>query len=424
VPRGHPLRDFTPEQIERARRYHRPLYWSMLVDTALGAAVLAAFAFSPFSSWTARVVRGPWSVRTLQWVAIVQGAAFAVRLPLSYWGGFVREHAWGFSTQSSRGWLGDRLKALAVVLVLTGVMLVGLVGIARALPRTWPFAVAPAGAALVVVLSFVAPVMLEPLFNRFRPLDDAALAAALRELSVRAGVPVREILVADASRRSRKENAYVSGLGRTRRVVVFDTLLRRADARELQVVTAHELGHRRLRHVAAGTVLGVAGIVSGVAALWAILRAPAILHAAHVGGPGDPRAVPLLLLLLTGMELVGLPVETALSRRWERAADVFSLDLTGDLEGFAVAHRELAVSNLIDLDPPWPLYRMLFTHPTPPERIALARRWAWLRRGRGEEHAERGAAARPVLDPRAAAVQLGEARHQAEPDADPGLMGP
>jgi STE24 endopeptidase len=371
-----PLDDFSTNDIERARRYHRPLYVSLLVDVGLGAGVLAAFAFSPLGDGVARLLRpSPWPVEALAWVGIVQVAAFLVRMPLSYWRGFVREHAWGFSTQSVRGWLADRAKALTVSLVLTAVMLVGFVGIARALPRAWPFAVAPAGAALVLFLSFIAPVVLEPVFNRFRTLEDDALAARLLALSRRAGVPVREVLVADASRRSRKENAYVSGLGATRRVVVFDTLLRRAEPRELELVTAHELGHRKLRHVAAGTMLGVVGVVAAVAGLWAILRLHAVLGAAGATGSGDPRIVPLLLILVVGFEYVVLPFETALSRRWERAADRFSLDVTRDVDGFVQAHRNLAVTNLIDLDPPTALYRVLFTHPTPPERIGLARRW-------------------------------------------------
>src|SRR5205085_9915599 len=131
-------------------------------------------------------------------------------------------------------------------------------------------AAAAAGATLVLVLSFVAPVVLEPLFNRFRPLD-GALADDLRRLAERAHVPVRDVLVADASRRTRKVNAYVSGIGRTRRVVLWDTLLERAGTPELRLVVAHELGHRRDRHVLKGTLLAMAGAVVAVLVVWAVL---------------------------------------------------------------------------------------------------------------------------------------------------------
>jgi STE24 endopeptidase len=197
----------------------------------------------------------------------------------------------------------------------------------------------------------------------------------LRALSRRAGVPVDSVLVADASRRTRKSNAYVSGLGRTRRVVLFDTLLERSGPGEISLVTAHELGHRRARHVAKGTAVAMAGTAVGVLVLWAALRSDGFLDAARADGPGDPRAVPLVLLLGTLLELAAAPLFAALSRRFEREADRGSLELTGDVESFERAHRRLALSNLSDLEPPRLLYLLLFTHPTPPERIATARAW-------------------------------------------------
>src|SRR5439155_10267574 len=139
-------------------------------------------------------------------------------------------------------WLIDRLKGFAVGLVITSGMLLGLVSIAGAMGGAWPLVVAPGAAVLVLLLSFVAPVVLEPIFNRFKPLADTELAASLRSLSEQAGVPVRDVLVADASRRTRKENAYVSGLGRTRRVVLYDTLAARNDPAYARLVVAHELG--------------------------------------------------------------------------------------------------------------------------------------------------------------------------------------
>jgi STE24 endopeptidase len=227
-----------------------------------------------------------------------------------------------------------------------------------------------------VALSFVAPVLLEPLFNRFSPLADPELSESLRTLSRRAGVPVRDVLVADASRRTKKENAYVSGLGRTRRVVVYDTLLSRGGPREVRLVVAHELGHRRLRHVARGTALGVGAMAVAVAVLWGLLRTQAVLGAVGASGPGDPRIIPFVLFVAAALQVVALPFESALSRRWESAADRFSLELTGDLDAFVDSHRGLAVSNLLDLDPPRFVYLVVFSHPTPPERIAAARRWA------------------------------------------------
>src|SRR5215208_3209742 len=327
----------------------------------------------PPRDWLWDSTSGPWWARTLELTALVLGLGALVRLPLSAWRGWAYERRWGFSTQSLRGWLGDLVKGLVLGAALTGVGLVAFVGAARAWPGWWPLVAAPGAALLTLALSLFAPLLFERLFNRFWPLPDEELARDLRGLSERAGVPVRTMLVSDASRRTRKHNAYVSGLGPTRRLVLYDTLLEDAPTGELRGVVAHELGHRRFRHVAAGTVLGMAGSAAAVLILWGLLSWSWLLSAAGASGPGDPRVVPLVLLVLWLLEIAALPFETWLSRRWERTADRFALELTGDGEALEQMHRRLALANLSDLDPPPLLYALLFTHPTPPQRIAAAR---------------------------------------------------
>jgi STE24 endopeptidase len=368
---------FAPDEVERARRYHRTLYIVLLVDTTLGLVALSLFAFTLVGSWLYAVVDElPWWGRALLFPVLVLGVPVLLRLPLSFWRGHVRERRWGFSTQTARGWLLDRAKGFAVAAVLTAVAVLAFVALARALPAVWPAVAAPGAALLVLALGLAAPIVLEPLFNRFRPLGDPALAGELRSLAERAGVPVRDVLVADASRRTRRENAYVSGLGATRRVVLFDNLLEAREPREIRLVVAHELGHRRARHVERGTVLAMAGAAAVVLVLWWLLSWPALLEAVGASGPGDPRVAPFLLLVVSVFELLGMPLGAALSRRWEREADRSSLELTRDPQAFESAHRRMARANLADLEPPWVVYTLLFSHPTPPERIAAARAWA------------------------------------------------
>ncbi|MBI4260025.1 MAG: M48 family metalloprotease [Actinobacteria bacterium] len=364
---------FSSEEVERARDYHRPLYRYVVVRSATGLAYLAVLAFSPAGERLAGALDGlpRWAfVLALTAAVLLLGAA--IRLPLGIWR-HRYERRWGFSTQSLAGWLADVAKGTGVSLVLAGLSFLALVELASALPEAWPLVAVPAAALLAVLLSFVGPVVLEPLFNRFGPLDDPDLAEDLRRLSERAGVPVREVLVADASRRTTKHNAYVSGLGRTRRVVVFDNLLRGSGGRDVRLVVAHELGHRRERHVAVGTALSAGGAVVGVVVLWALLRWDALLEAAGAAGAGDPRVVPFVMLLSAVGGLLALPAGNAISRRLERTADRSALELTGDPEGFAEMMRRLALANLSDLAPPRPAYLMLFSHPTPAERIAAAR---------------------------------------------------
>jgi STE24 endopeptidase len=367
---------FSPDEVDRARRYHRPLYAALLTDVVVANGVLAVLAFASPGRWLYDATGGPWWARVLELSALVVAVLWLVRLPLVCWSGFTRERRWGFSTQTLRGWFWDRLKALAIGVVLTSAALLALVGSAHALPGAWPAAAAPGAALLAALLTFVAPVVLEPVFNRFRPLADRELAAELRSLAERAGVPVRDLLVADASRRTRKHNAYVSGLGKTRRVVIFDTLLDRGERRELHVVVAHELGHRRYRHVAFGALLGMLGAALLVLVLWALLSAGSVLTAIGATGPGDPRVIPFVVLVTGALELLALPLQAALSRRWERTADRFALELTRDAPAVEATFRNLARANLADLDPPPLVYKLIFTHPTPPERIAAAREHA------------------------------------------------
>jgi STE24 endopeptidase len=348
-----PADPFTADERERARRYHQPLYLAIVVRLLLVVAVYGAFAGHSIESFG-------WAGDAALWAATVTAVATLITLPLDLWRSLLRERQWGLSTQSLTGWFGDRAKSLLINIVLVSCAWTGLVGLARVAPDWWPLLAAAAAALAILILTLLAPLMLEPLFNHFQPLADEQLAHELRQLANQAGVPIRNVLVADASRRTVKANAYVSGLGPTRRVVVWDTLLRTASERELKLVVAHELGHRRERHIVKGTALAVAAAVVAVLLIRLVLGTPK---------PGD---YPIAALLLIGLELVALPFGAALSRRWERTADRYSLRLTGDRHAFIQTHLTLARTNLADLDPPRLAYLTLFTHPTPPERLALA----------------------------------------------------
>jgi STE24 endopeptidase len=351
--RQPPADPFTAEERERAQRYHHPLYRVVVVRQLLVIAVYGLLAGH-------RITGLGWAGDAAGWAATVTAAATVATLPLDFWRSFVRERRWQLSTQSLGGWSGDRTKSSLIGLVLVTGAWTGLIALTHVTPSWWPVVAAGAAALAVVILTLLAPLLLEPLFNRFQPLEDQHLAQELRELAERAGAPIRDVLVADASRRTVKANAYVSGLGPTRRVVVWDTLLRSAGERELKLVVAHELGHRRERHIVKGTALAVGAGVAGVLLIRLALATP------------QPADYPLAALLFTALQLTGLPFAAAVSRRWERTADRYSLELTGDRDAFVETHVALARSNLADLDPPRLAYLLLFTHPTPPERLALA----------------------------------------------------
>jgi STE24 endopeptidase len=356
-----PLQFFSAEQVAQARSYHRPLYRAAAVELALETAILTALVSSAAGS--ALDPRSlPWWARTLAYGAIVTVSLAALRTPLAFWRGYLRERRFGFSTQTWRGWFVDRLKATGINVVLISSLLLAVVALARTLPGWWVVPAAAAFALVAFLFSFLAPVVLAPVFNHYRPLDQEPLRSELHTLAEQADVPIEEIRIEDTSRRTRKANAYVTGLGRTRRVVVSDTLLAEASPAEIKTVVAHELGHRRMRHGLLGTLLSVLGAIVSTAVVWALLGTRT----------ADPHRLPLLLLIALALSLAALPALTALSRRWERDADRFALELTRDRVAYERTFRRLAATNLSDLDPPRLIYLILFTHPTPAERLAAA----------------------------------------------------
>jgi Zn-dependent protease with chaperone function len=356
-----PLRFFSAEQVARARRYHRPLYWAAAADLALATAFLAALAWSAVGrALDPGSLR--WWARTLAYASIIVVLSAALLSPLAFWRGYLREHRFGFSTQTWRAWLIDRLKAVGINLVLVPPLLLALVALARTLPGWWVVPAAAGFALVVFLFSVLAPTLLASLFNHYARLEQEPLRSDLHALASAADVPVEDVLVEDTSRRTRKANAYVTGLGKTRRLVVSDTLLAEASPAEIRTVVAHELGHRRMRHVLLGTALSLVGVIASTVVVWALLGTTV----------ADSHRLPLLLLIGLALTIGTGPPVNALSRRWEQNADRFALELTHDQTAYEQAFRRLAASNLSDLDPPKLIYLLLFTHPTPPQRLAAA----------------------------------------------------
>ena len=350
-----------------------------LTATVLSLAVAAVLGLTPLGARLVRAVARPlgggWVWQVLVGVAALAVVGRVVTLPLAAYAEVVR-HRYGLSTRSWPLWARDVAVSTAIDAALTGIALLGLVWLARRAPRTW-WAWASAGAAgLVVAGSFLWPVVIEPAFNRFEPLPAGELRSDLLEMAERNGTPVQDVLVSDASRRTTALNAYVSGFGSTRRIVVYDTTLERLPDEEIASIVGHELGHVAADDVLTGTLVGALGSASAVALLGWLLSWPPLLRRAGADGARDPRVVPLVLLLAALGTLVGTPVQNAVSRAVETRADVAALELTDDPESFIEMQRRLAATNLSDPTPPAVWHWFYGSHPTAPQRIALAEQWA------------------------------------------------
>jgi STE24 endopeptidase len=374
---------FSEEEVRACVDYAKPRQrWALLgvaVDLALLAAVALTDPGRELVGWAAGLAGG-WAPGRVALATVAVSAVRALaRLPFSI-RAFRQDVRAGLATQRLPGFLRDWLKARAVWLVLTVLWVAGLVLAARWQPPGWPWVAALAAALLVAVLALLGPVLIEPLFNRFTSLAPGELRDRLLQLATRMRVPVRDVLVADASRRTTRVNAYVSGLGRTRRVVVYDTLLRSGVHDELALVVAHELAHVRHRDVLWGTVATAAAAAAAVLLAVVLFDLQAVRDLLAVDGLGDPLAAPGLLLLVAAGGLLAAPVANLVSRWSEATADWVALEVTGDATTAVAVERRLALENRADLRPNRLLVALFSSHPPTMARIAQARLWA-ARRG-------------------------------------------
>lgn len=372
-----PTAGLTADQVSRADAFAGALRPASLANTALSLLVAGVLgltrAGSRLVTAAARPLGGGWVWQVLLGTVALSVVARLVTLPLAGYGEVVR-HRYGLSTRSWALWARDVAVDTAITAALTALGLLLLVWLARRAPRTW-WAWAGAGAAgLVVVGSFLYPVVIEPAFNSFTSLPEGQLRTDLLELAQESGDPVQDVLVADASRRTTALNAYVSGFGSSRRVVVYDTLLQLPDA-EIESIAAHELGHVATDDVLTGTLVGALGAGAGVALLGWVLGSTPLLRRAGADAPGDPRVVPLVLFAIAVGTLVSTPVQNGVSRQLEARADQHALDLTDDPDAFADVMRRLAVANLNQPDPPATWQWFFGSHPTTAQRVAAAAEW-------------------------------------------------
>ncbi|MEV1287884.1 M48 family metallopeptidase [Micromonospora sp. NPDC049679] len=373
------LRDLPQQEVARGRAFHAALRPGGYGALLLGLAVALALGLTPLGAkligLAGRPFGGHWIAQAVLGGLAVVLLADLLTLPFAAWRHAVVDR-YGLSTQGWGGWATDVLKSYAITAVIGAVALFGFYAVVRLAPRWW-WAFGAAGAAtLVVLLSFVLPVLVEPVFNTFAPMEQGPLRTQLTTLAERDNVPVRTVLVADASRRTRAVNAYVSGIGPTRRIVVYDTLLREAPPAEVVAVVAHELGHAKDRDVVSGTLLGALGAAAAVVALYLLGSWTALLRAAGVESIAEPRAFALIVAVVTVAGLVSAPLQAFVSRQVETRADAHALALTGDPVGFEEMQRRLGTLNLSDPDPPRWEYLYSATHPSTVERMAAARAYA------------------------------------------------
>lgn len=369
----------TADDLEaRAREYSRGRYALFFARQAVGFATLALLLAIGLSARlrdaAESVASRPWAVVAVYWVLFLLVTSL-LAFPLQLYGGFLRERRFDFARQSLAGWMGDWAKGLLVGAVLGGALVVAIYAVLRRFPRrAWLIASAVAIAFLVFSM-VIAPVVLAPMFNRFRPLPSSPLKSRILDLARRQGVPAREVYEVDASRQSAHTNAYVSGLLGTRRIVLYDTLLSRDTPDEIVTVVGHELGHAVLHHIPNGIAFGSALILLLAAVTQRLFSRIAAGGRFGIRGLADPAGLPLIILIASVLGFLLSPALNGFSRRQEHAADAFALESTRDPDAFVSALMKFHTLDLSEMDPPPAIEWWLYTHPSLAHRIEFCRVW-------------------------------------------------
>ncbi len=380
TPREHPITPapvalgdyFSPEEIDRGRRYARPQRALGLAATGIDVAAISALAVRP-PAWLIRA--GEWPVAGAAAAAAVLSATLSLpTLPLAV---VTRRRAIaaGLDTQDWAGWGRDRVVAGALQSSFAAGAGAGVIAATRRWPRTWWLAAAGGSVGLGAVLAAVAPVVLAPIFNDFTPLPEGETRADVLELAEGAGVTVGEVYSVDASRRTTAANAYVTGLGPTKRVVLYDTLLDRYSRDEIRMVVAHELGHVRFHDVPRNVAF--AAMIAPAAGL-AVQQLSEALSAER----GTAVTLPGLALAAGAVSIPLGMVGNRLSRALERRADQYSLELGGASDAFVSFERAIALQNVAELAPPRWVTALMASHPPTDERIGTALAFAQWQRDR------------------------------------------
>jgi STE24 endopeptidase len=367
--------EMTPQQLAEAKEYGRRSLVCDLADKGLDVAFLAVMALVFAVSLDELLARSIPSdmLRLVAIFLITTLAHMAVSFPLSLYAGYTLEHRYGLSRQTLARWLARYAKRNALALAFGLVLVCGLYAIIWTVGQWWWLAAAAGFFVVTIVLGQLAPVLIIPLFYKVQRLDNPELAARMTRLADGTGLSIQGVYRLGLSEETSKANAMLAGLGRTRRVLMGDTLLDEFSPDEIEVIFAHEIGHHVYRHI---RKMIVAGVLYSVLGFWVCDRILLAWAHSHYGIATarelPPATLPLLMLVLTVFALVLEPLQNAISRHYERQCDRYALDRTGLREAYVSAFRKLARINKDD-PAPHPLEVFLFhSHPPISERLAMA----------------------------------------------------
>ncbi len=289
---------------------------------------------------------------------------YLVLLPLQYYRGFVIDHQFGISNQGLSAWFLDVLKERGLSLVINTAILTVIYILIVRLPGSWWIAASAIFVVFMILAILVFPVLIDPLFYKFTPLEDNGLKKEIEKITEKAGIKVDNFLVADASRKTNRVNAYFTGIGNTKRIVIYDNLLNKHSREEILSVIAHEVGHWKHKHILISTALGCILV-------FIIMFILKLFQTGFNIGSGI-RLVLLLFIIYSFLSYLSMPLENYISRRFEKAADRSVIELTQNPQAQVDIFKKLAISNLSNVSPSPILKYIIYSHPPILERIKTA----------------------------------------------------
>lgn len=357
-------------ETKKAKTYQRIKLRISLFSMAMELVLLLVFLLAGWSLWLRQLVEG-WTSHTalqvLYYFVIVGGIGQILSLPIEYYSGFLLEHRYDLSTQSFKGWVWDWVKSLLLEGVLGLAILELVYWLLRSTGGHWWWIAALVMVALMVILAQLAPVIILPVFYKYRSLDRPELRQRLKALGEKCRTPIEGVYELELSSKSKAANAALAGLGHTRRVLLGDTLLENYTDDEIETVLAHELAHHYYWHI-----WKLISLQTGVIFAGFFLADRVMSLAVPVFGfrsPADLAAFPLLALTFVVLALVLLPVMNGFSRMFERQADRFAAEVTGRPEDLASALQKMARQNLADPEPNALVEWLFYSHPSIGRRV-------------------------------------------------------
>lgn len=365
------------ERQRQAREYARTGRYLSLAELLLAGTLLLLLVFGGFSERLVGYFNLPVVTAAVIYFLILITAYRVITAPLGYYRGYVLPRRYRLSNQSLGGWLGDLFKAGILTLALGAVIVAVIYWLIIVQPQLWWLFSWGFLVLISLVMSVLAPVLLVPIFFKMKPLADTELKQRLERLAGRAGVEIGDIYTIEFSTKSTTANAALMGVGKTRRIVLSDTLLSQYSAAEIEVIMAHEMGHKHHRDMLRLFVFHSAILLFNLYATSLILEA--VIQPLAFGGLSDVSALPLLVLIFSIINLLLSPITANYGRRIETEADGYALELTDDPAAFINAMARLTDQNLAEAEPNRWVELLLYDHPSYRSRLAYARKYAEFR---------------------------------------------